>query len=90
MKSANLFGAFKYEDIKRFLERAFAGKLTVYDVEKPDFTHSECDAQPQVDDNSSKTLVNEVLEAAKIRETEQGPSPTHHKKPKSKPNKRDL
>ena len=84
-KSANLVGAFTYEDIKRFLERAFAGKVAVFPIAKPDFSHSECAPKAVPDDSTTKDLVDEVLEEA--RKAEPGSSPNQHKKPKGKKGK---
>jgi len=83
-KSANLVGAFTYEDIKRFLERAFAGKVAVFAVGKPDFSQSECTHKAVPEDSTSKELVDEVLEEARRAEHT---SPSQHKKPRGKKGK---
>ena len=84
VKSANLVGAFTYEDIKRFLERAFAGKVAVFPVTLPDFSQSECAPKTVPDDSTTKELVDEVLEEARKAESS---SPNQHKKPKGKKGK---
>lgn len=83
-KSANLVGAFTYEDIKRFLERAFAGKVAVFAVSEPDFSHSECTHKAVPDESSTQGLVEEVLEDARKAEHT---SPNQHKKPRGKKGK---
>ena len=88
-RAVNLVGGFVYEDIKRFLERVFGGKLHPFAIEKPDFTRSECEKKGEKDDLTNKEIVDEVLAEDEQRKKDIGEGKGVHRKPKKKKGTKD-